>query len=152
MKKQELVQLARLRAQQFSLSPELVCAVIEQESNWNPWAVRYEPAFQAKYIAPLKLRGQLKTFGASIETEATTRSCSFGLMQVMGEVARESGLDVPFLTEICDPDRALELGCAHLARKLEKAEGNVARALLLWNGGADASYATEVLERMSGYR
>ena len=28
-------------------------AVVEQESGWNPWAMRYEPAFFSKYVAPL---------------------------------------------------------------------------------------------------
>jgi len=36
-----------------SLDPALVCAVVEQESAWNPWAIRYEPLFFAKYVASL---------------------------------------------------------------------------------------------------
>jgi len=36
-----------------SIEPALVCAVVEQESGWNPWAMRYEPLFFAKYVAPL---------------------------------------------------------------------------------------------------
>jgi soluble lytic murein transglycosylase-like protein len=39
-----LVLLAR-RAEEEGLEPALVCAVVEQESNWNPWAIRYEPRF-----------------------------------------------------------------------------------------------------------
>ena len=151
MKKEDLIQLARLRAAQFELHPGLVCAVIEQESRWESWALRYEPAFQAKYVDPLKLSGQLRTFGATKDTESALRSCSFGLMQIMGQVAREHGLEVPFLTELCNPERGLELGCSFLAKKLEQAGGDATRALQLWNGGGNPNYAAEVLARVGGY-
>jgi len=152
MKKADLIQLAKLRAEQFRLPPELVCAVIEQESHWDEWSARYEPAFQTRYIEPLRLSGQLKTFGAAKDTEVVLRSCSFGLMQVMGQVAREHGLETPFLTELCNPERGLEIGCSHLAKKLEQAGGNTAHALQLWNGGGNSNYAAEVLARVGGYR
>ncbi len=49
----KLMDLARRAVQAEGLDPALVCAVVEQESNWNPWAIRYEPLFFAKYVAPL---------------------------------------------------------------------------------------------------
>ena len=49
----QLVVLARKAASAQSLDGALVCAVVEQESGWNPWAMRYEPAFFAKYVAAL---------------------------------------------------------------------------------------------------
>ena len=49
----QLVALARKAASAQSLDPSVVCAVIEQESSWNTWAMRYEPAFFAKYVAGL---------------------------------------------------------------------------------------------------
>ena len=48
-----LVAIAIEAARKHGLDPSLVCAVIEQESAWIPWAMRYEPAFFAKYVAPL---------------------------------------------------------------------------------------------------
>jgi hypothetical protein len=47
----QLLVLARKAAAAQSLDPALVCAVVEQESAWNPWAIRYEPLFFAKYLA-----------------------------------------------------------------------------------------------------
>jgi soluble lytic murein transglycosylase-like protein len=44
----QLVVLARKAASAQSLDAALVCAVVEQESGWNPWAMRYEPAFFVK--------------------------------------------------------------------------------------------------------
>jgi soluble lytic murein transglycosylase-like protein len=49
----QLVLLARRAAAAQSLDPALVCAIVEQESAWNPWAMRYEPLFFAKYVASL---------------------------------------------------------------------------------------------------
>jgi len=81
----EIIHLARSIAAAHALDPALVCAVIEQESAWNPWAVRYEPGFLSRYVAPLYTAGKLSA------TETYTRSMSWGLMQVMGQVAREFG-------------------------------------------------------------
>ncbi len=146
MTREELIALAKEKAGEHNLYPELVCAVCEQESSWNSWAVRYEPGFLSRYVAPLFTAGKISG------TEAYTRSMSWGLMQVMGQVARENGFAGPFLAELCDPATGLALGCCVLARKLAAAEGNVTRALLLWNGGGDPTYPAEVLARAEKYK
>lgn len=94
-------------AAKYSLDPTIVCAVVEQESGWNPWAMRYEPAFYERYILPLHLADN---------TEAQARAFSYGLMQTMGQVAREQAFTGKFLTQLCDPDIGVEVGC----RKLQK--------------------------------
>jgi len=73
-------------------------------------------------------------------------------MQVMGQTAREAGFEPKFLSELCDPAVGLEIGCRVLARKLAAADGNVAKALLLWNGGANQDYPAQVLARAEHYR
>jgi soluble lytic murein transglycosylase-like protein len=93
---QELVALAKQKADAHQLYPELVCAICEQESSWNSWSIRYEPGFYEKYVAPLWLKAAIKTL-----TEAQARSFSWGLMQVMGQTAREHGFDGPFLSALC---------------------------------------------------
>ena len=120
----------------------LVCAVIEQESAWDPHAIRYEPAFRARYVAPLGLP----------PTEEVARSISWGLMQVMGQVAREHGFAGKFLSALCDPATGLDTGCAVLSAKLAAAGGEVTRALQLWNGGANPDYAAQVLARLAAYK
>jgi hypothetical protein len=67
-------------------------------------------------------------------------------------VARECGFKSTFLTELCDPALGLEIGCLVLAAKLAAADGNVERALLLWNGGANAQYPEQVLARAEKYK
>lgn len=137
-----LVDLAKQAAQKYGLDPALVCAVCEQESSWNSYAARFEPRFLARYIEPLKLTDP---------TEIQLRSMSIGLMQVMGEVARELGFKGPLL-QLTEPSVALVLGCQHLSNKLKQAGGDVTKALLLWNGGDNPDYASQVLARVKTYQ
>ena len=168
----DLIALARATAEAHQLDAALICAICEQESAWNPWAIRYEPAFFAHYIAPQLAGGQISN------TEAQARAFSWGLMQVMGQVAREhnfgsapnpnssvvfSGnttppqLHSPYgtlgapLSQLCDPACGLEIGCTVFAAKLSIAHGDATRALQLWNGGGNPNYAEEALARMQAY-
>jgi soluble lytic murein transglycosylase-like protein len=137
--------LARKVAAAHSLDPALVCAVVEQESSWNPWAIRYEPLFFSKYVVPLYTNNKVSA------TEAYSRGFSWGLMQVMGQVAREAGFDALFLSALCDPEQGLAVGCKVLRRKLDAMAGDTTRALLAWNGGGNPNYAAQVLARRSHY-
>src|SRR6266404_1351338 len=141
----EIIELARRIAAAHGLEPALVCAVIEQESAWNPWAVRYEPGFLSRYVAPLYTAGKLSA------TETYTRSMSWGLMQVMGQVAREAGFEEASRAELCDPFVGVDWGCRLLATRIVRAKGDVAAALLAWNGGANPDYPVEVLARTRNY-
>jgi soluble lytic murein transglycosylase-like protein len=143
--KQALMVLAKTVATRFKLAPELVCAVVEQESGWNPWAMRYEPMFFAKYVAHLYTNNQITA------SEAYARGFSWGLMQVMGQVAREMGYTPLFLSGLCDPEAGLSIGCELLWRKLDAAKGDVTAALLAWNGGGNKDYPKQVLARVEKY-
>ena len=138
----DLISLARAAASKHALDPALVCAVVEQESAWDTHAIRYEPAFRTRYVAPIGLP----------PTEELARSISWGLMQVMGQVARERGFAGKFLSALCDPATGLDIGCAVLAAKLAAGVGEIDHALALWNGGANADYAAQVIARMEQYR
>jgi soluble lytic murein transglycosylase-like protein len=134
--------LAAKFAAKYNLTTELVCAVIEQESDWNPWAYRYEPAFYDRYIIPLGLSEQAGRF----------RATSWGLMQIMGQVAREFGFLGPFFSELCNPDTGVDFGCKKLARCMFLAKGDETQALLKWNGGGAADYPKQVLARKDKYK
>jgi soluble lytic murein transglycosylase-like protein len=140
-----LLALAHKAAATQSLDSALVCAVVEQESGWNPWAMRYEPAFFAKYVAPLYTNNKISA------SEAYARGFSWGLMQVMGQVARESGFEASFLSALCDPENGLAVGCKVLRKKLDAARGDTTQALLAWNGGANPTYAAQVIARKQRY-
>ncbi|HZS70686.1 MAG TPA: lytic transglycosylase domain-containing protein [Candidatus Acidoferrum sp.] len=141
----ESVALARKAAAAQKLDAPLVCAIIEQESAWDPWAMRYEPAFFAKYVAPLYTNNKISA------SEAYARGFSWGLMQVMGQVAREMGFDAPFLSALCDPEHGLAVGCKLLRKKLDAMAGDLTRGLLAWNGGGNPQYPAQVLARRANY-
>jgi len=103
--------LITAKATQYSLPPELITAIALEESSMNPWEARFEPAFLSRYIRP-----NVQHWGTcSLETERNFRATSFGLMQIMGEDAREKGFTGPFLTQLCDPETGLDYGCKELA-------------------------------------
>jgi soluble lytic murein transglycosylase-like protein len=139
---QILQSLAKEIAGNYALDPALVCAIIEQESGWNTYAIRYEPAFYAHYVMPQR---------GLTATEAYARAFSWGLMQCMGEVVREEGFhgDLPSL---CDPTTGINAGCKHFKAKLDNAKGGIQEALLAWNGGGNPQYPEQVLARVFKYR
>ena len=140
MTENPLIPQAKAAAVAVGIDPALFCAVIEQESNWNPWAMRFEPGFLEHYIKQMPVR----------ETEKIARSTSWGLCQVMGQVAREHGFDKPFLSMLCDPATGLEMGARVLRDKLKSR--TIEDGLLRWNGGANKNYPSEVLARMVRYQ
>ena len=133
--------LVKQTAQRHGLDPRLVCAVIEQESSWNTYAMRYEPAFCSQYV--IKIPGLTPT-------QQVARSISWGLMQVMGQTAWELGYRGDF-PALCVPLNGIEFGCRKLAPEIAKANGDLQRALRSYNGGANPNYAGDVLARMKRY-
>ena len=143
MTRDELEKVAVAAALNHGLDPALVCAVCAHESDgWQQYAVRYEPGFYKKYIEPMM---------ALTLTEKTMRATSFGLMQIMGETARELGFTGRFLTELLDPINAVTYGCKKLKRELDKHQGDVNQALLAYNGGGDSQYPNLVMAHYPTY-
>jgi len=134
--------LATKWATKYGLDRYLVCAVIEQESAWNPWAVRFEPGFLDRYVKPVD--------PAKPTTREILHACSFGLMQVMGLVAVGLGFSGNYLTELCDPDIGVDFGCRKL-QQCVNTHGDAETALLAYNGGGDPDYPKQVLARVAHY-
>ena len=130
----------------YLIDPALVCAVVEHESSWNPWAMRYEPMFFDHYIQPLLNNNTIHTM-----TEAIGRATSYGLMQTMGQVAREFGFQGKFLCQLCDPEISLDFGCKKLVKCLDSSNGDIEKALLSYNGGGDPNYPNAVMQLMQKY-
>ena len=138
------------------LNPALVAAVIEVESGGNQWAMRYEQHYRylAVWNTGAPYKGHPLDFpkppGVSRNTELIGQKTSYGLMQIMGAVARERGFRGAFLTELCDPKVGLNYGCRHLALCIREKGGDIEKGLLRWNGGAAPDYPTKVLSKVSG--
>jgi Transglycosylase SLT domain len=86
-----------------------VKAVCMVESSFNEWAHRYEPTW--KWF--------IGTEDTLTATERIDQMSSFGLMQIMGGVARDYGY-TGYLTKLCDPATGLRYGMLHLRKYFEK--------------------------------
>lgn len=134
-------ELIERKAKEFCLDPLLVRAVIQVESNFNPWATRYEANFLKRYINPLtnefilSRNPQMRAAGVpSQSTERRELATSWGLMQIMGETARAFGFRGQYLAELCDLETNLHYGCTYLANKRMNYQ-TVEQAVSAYNAG-----------------
>lgn len=153
----------------FGLSPMLVRAVCQQESSEDPWAIRPEPRYRYlvdcrsgkpfRDCSPDELASKVAPpdfpfLAGSRDQEWWLQQCSLGPMQVMGAVAREQGFRGSYLTQLCDVEIGLGLGCQVLAGHLRWAKDDVRLALGAFNAGRGGAktygraYADKVLARM----
>jgi len=115
-------------AAQYGINPDLVAAFVLTESSGDPKAYRYEPAFYQRYIIPLNLP----------EDEGKGRAASYGLMQIMGEVARELGFTGAF-DELYDPEIGLNYGVKHLHSFISRyvsSDNSLNPAIAAYNAGS----------------
>jgi len=157
-------------ALQYGLNSALVEAIVLTESGGDPWAMRYEPGYRwmvnARTRQPFRSMSSLEAHAAtapadfpsmphlSSDTEWTQQRTSWGLMQVMGALARELGSRDRFLSTLCDPLVGLRYGCRHLASLLAWSKGDRERAIRAYNGGrggADLPLTEPYLRKVLGH-
>lgn len=114
----------------FQLDPLLIGCLIQQESGGNPFALRFEPQYRYAW----ECRTFAEKIGSSIETETQGQMSSWGVMQVMGGVARELGFQGWF-PELSQLDVGLEYGCRQFKRKLQS-YSNLWDAVSAYNQGS----------------
>jgi soluble lytic murein transglycosylase-like protein len=132
------------------LSPNLVEAFVLQESSGNTWAWNPESAYRYLWDVRAQRPFRLLTLAERAseippddfysvagdrDNEWWAQQASWGLLQIMGALARELGFVGPFLTELCDPAINLRLGCLHLSRLMVWAHGDMRMAAAAFNGG-----------------
>jgi hypothetical protein len=124
-------------AQVDSLPPALLAAFIQEESNFNQWATRTEPHYKKKKIVITAARKWSKRHGGipTYYTELDDRSRSYGLMQVMGQLAREQGFDAKYLPELFVPLNSISQGAIKLRQLLNKYKGDTLSAISAYNQG-----------------
>lgn len=126
----------------------MLTGIILVESGGWTFARRYEPGFYRRYFL---LRPKKKLVGhipetVNLTTEIHDRCTSWGLMQIMGETARETGYQGEHFIELClRPAVCLDIGCQFLTERIEDSI-SLDKALLAYNGGADPSYPKRVRE------
>lgn len=161
-------------ATRHQLAPGVVIGIATEEMlNGSPWSFRPEPHYI--WLWDVRLRRPFRRLSSievaskyppsdfpSLTPEVGTRhewwgqQVSWGPMQVMGAVARERGFLGPFLSELCEPEVGAEYGCRHLAAYVRQSQGNVAKAVAMFNGGPGGwagagpqAYARRVLARVT---
>lgn len=109
-------------------------AWVAQESSWDTYATREEPAFYRRYILP-----KLDSMGRRAKREQWELAISFGLLQVMGVTAREMGFTNKYLSQLSDPSLGLYYGVKYLLHQKSRGDGSWAQALAAYNGGVGGS-------------
>lgn len=145
----ELANLIEKHPDRAELPVACVLAVCQVESALDEWAYRYEPHF----------RWLVGASDALSATERTGQMISWGLLQVMGAVAREQGFTGP-LPSLCFPFTGLRYGMRHL-RKFYAKYQNWPDALASYNAGQpkkapdgkyfNQSYVDKVLREWAKY-
>jgi len=115
LSKEQLEPIIDKYSEKYRLSKNLIYSVIMVESAGDPYAVRYESHW--KYV--LHPDTFAKIAKISLDTEIFLQKCSYGLMQVMGTVARELGYRDNLL-KLHDPDLAIDLGSKKLRQLSDK--------------------------------
>lgn len=132
------------------LDPDLVEALVIIESAGNPYAWNPEPRYRylvdartgqpfreltAAELASKVPPGDFPTLAGDRDQEWWGQQVSWGLMQLMGALARELGFRGPYLPELTRVDVNLRLGCQHLATLLRWANGDERQAVAAYNSG-----------------
>ena len=117
MKQQELETLLEKKAKELGAEEDIILlkAHIQVESNWNEYAVRYEPSFPYLFSPQVFA----KKNGISLDTETTMQKISWGLFQVMGCVIREMGYE-DALPKCLDPAKNMEMGIKYYLKRCKK--------------------------------
>jgi len=128
----------------YELNPLILEAMIMIESGQEKWATRYESRW-IWFLTPIKYA---RLRGVTTKTERIHQSTSWGLMQVMGTVARELGFKGN-LPELCQPDIGVKYGAIKLSDLLDRYKA-LPLALAAYNAGsptskAGAKYSDKVL-------
>jgi soluble lytic murein transglycosylase-like protein len=148
------------------IDPILVEAVVIIESGGNPYAWNPEPHY--RYLVDVRTGQPFReltvseratevppadfpTLAGDRDQEWWGQQASWGLMQIMGALAREIGFRGLYLPELTRPHLNLQLGCQHLANLLRWSNGDERRAVAAynagrggWNGPAGQAYQQKV--------
>lgn len=128
------IHIVRDKAKKYNLNPDLVLAMIFQESDGHIWSYRVEKGLNLVYMPTVFHK---KLF-ISYDTECLFQNTSWGVLHILGVKARELGfLDhLPMLLQV---ETGLEWGCKAIDsfRKIFPYEEDYISA---YNGGAGAVY------------
>lgn len=122
----------------YQVQPALVVAIILTESGGDTGKTKFEPEYEHVWKLPemAKKYGPTRSLTLDIELETRYQKTSWGLMQIMGAVAREFGMtaNLPLLV---NSYTNITYGCKLLSRLMER-YGNFFDVIAAYNGGHGA--------------
>lgn len=142
------------KALKYNLDEKLLDAIIQMESSYDFYAVRFEP-HSTYLVTPDKFA---KFNNITEITEQKLQCISWGLFQIMGSTARGLEFNGP-LPSLCDVDTNLELGCKFIIQ-LNKKYASIEDLIAAYNAGSarkgsdgkysNQRYVDKALEKMKG--
>lgn len=117
-------------AEKFRIDANLIRAIARVESNLDNWSVRYEPTLKLANDVTGYAQKNLITYA----TEEVLQHMSFGLMQILGVVARDLGF-TDKLVMLCIPEIGLFYGCKQLQRLQQRYGEDEASVISAYNAG-----------------
>ena len=133
------------------VDPALIMAIVSIESGGAKCATRYEPHYG--YLFKPETFAKLNRITEN--TEIIQQKTSWGLMQIMGGVARELKFIGP-LVRLCEPAIGLRYGIDHLTNFIDK-YGSIEAGISAYNQGGNykkedgsfknQSYVDKIMER-----
>jgi soluble lytic murein transglycosylase-like protein len=97
---------------EFLVNPRMALAIVYQESAGDTYAARVEEDLVLRWVFPAM---NAKKHRITMTTEITFQKTSWGLMQVLGVVARELGYDEQ-LPKLTVPNVGLRWGIKNIAK------------------------------------
>jgi len=138
-------------ARRYGLDPLLVASMVQTESSGNPWATRFEKDYKWVY----KTERFAEDLGITEITERAHQKTSWGMLQIMGGVARECGYKGP-LPKLCLVKVGLSYGCLKLSL-IHKKYDKISDVVAAYNAGIprlnkDGIYANQnYVDKVLGY-
>lgn len=132
----------------------LLAGIVQEESKFDEWAERSEPSYERNPTITKQAKAWSKAHGGipTALTEERDRSRSMGLMQTMGQTAREQGLSNRYLSVLFAPRESLRQGAVKLHALLKRYGKDTLAAITAYNqGSAHMVHGTYVIARY-GYR
>jgi soluble lytic murein transglycosylase-like protein len=131
----------------------LVKAIIRQESNFNPWAIRVERGFWSRYFTGIMqlINGTPSKADDRWAEYPDITSCSYGLCQLMLTTAIELGFTFTYPTELLDPITNIYYGCKLFRKLLDKYNNNEQDAIAAYNQGNNVKDSTGQYKRAQKY-
>jgi len=115
-------------SEKYGIPQDIIRAIIEVESGYNTNAIRYEEHF-------MWFEKPFTDYHFHKGTERTSQQISWGLMQIMGSVARQNGFKGNYLPKLLKPEVGIKYGCKHL-KSYYKRYGNWKDAISSYNQGS----------------